>query len=209
MRSADARTVFGCASVLLSYPDDHFGDDLAAVRVALEKLPRNRARRGLGEVATRLADMTELEATAGYVDTFDLARRRTLHLSYYRHGDTRERGLALAALSATYRDAGMPLRPGELPDLLPALLELAAVSAAGVAVLREHRSALETLRRELEDAQSPYAKVLAAIGDALGPATRGDLSAMRRYRAQGPPSERVGLEPFAPPEVIHGGLTAR
>ena len=72
-----------------------------------------------------------MEAAAAYVDTFDLRRRRSLHLTYYRHGDTRERGMALTALVDAYRVAGFRVAPGELPDFLPALLELAAVTPAG------------------------------------------------------------------------------
>jgi nitrate reductase delta subunit len=148
-----------------------------------------------------------MEAAAGYVETFDLRRQRTLHLTYYRHGDTRERGMALTALVDAYRTAGVRVAPGELPDFLPALLELAAVTLAGATVLGEHRAALEALRADLEKTKSPYAEVVRAVVDALGGLSRSDRTALARYRAQGPPSERVGLEPFAPPEVIAQGVT--
>ena len=207
MRRGAAAAIFGCASVLLSYPDAGFADDLAAVDEALVDLPQNRARARLARARDWLASMSELEAAACYVDTFDLRRQRTLYLTYFRHGDTRERGMALAALVDAYRAVGLRLAPGELPDFVPALLELAAVSAAGETVLREHRAALEALRADLEKSKSPYGDVVAAIVDALGGLSRTDRAALARYRAQGPPSERVGLEPFAPPEVIAQGVT--
>jgi nitrate reductase delta subunit len=209
MRRAAAATVFGCASVLLSYPDVGFADDLAAVAQAIEGLPKGRPRARLEEALRWLGGMSTMEAAARYVDTFDLRRRRTLHLTYYRHGDTRERGMALTALVDTYRGAGVRLSPGELPDFLPALLELAAVTPAGTAALGEHRAALDALRGDLEKANSPYAGVIAAVTDALGASSKVDRDALRRYQAQGPPSERVGLEPFAPPEVISRGITER
>jgi nitrate reductase molybdenum cofactor assembly chaperone NarJ/NarW len=99
--------------------------------------------------------------------------------------------------------------PGELPDFLPALLELAALNPGGAAVLGEHRMALDALATELEEIGSPYAGAIRAVTAALGPASRGDRQALDRYRAQGPPSEKVGLEPFAPPEVIAQGVTRR
>lgn len=207
MRRAAAAAVFGCASVLLSYPDAGFADDLVAVDAALARLPKIRARAQLERARGWLAAMSELEAAAGYVETFDLRRRRTLHLTYYRHGDTRERGMALTALVDAYRATGLRVAPGELPDFLPALLELAAISPAGAAVLGEHRAALEGLRADLDKTKSPYAEVVAAAMDALGGLSRTDRAALARYRAQGPPSERVGLEPFAPPEVIAQGVT--
>ncbi len=209
MRRAAAKLVFGCASVLLSYPEDCFADDLNAVANALCRLPKGRTRVRLEEAQTWLAAMSKMEAATSYVDTFDLHRRRTLHLTYYRHGDTRERGMALTALVDAYRVAGVRIVPGELPDFLPALLELAAVTPVGAALLAEHRAALETLRADLEKAGSPYADVVAAVTDALGALSRADRDALHRYRAQGPPSERVGLEPFAPPEVITNGVTMR
>lgn len=210
MKRSDAATAFGCASVLLSYPDEgSFRDDVAAVGRALSRLPAGRARAGLGTTASRLETMTPLEAAAAYVDTFDLRRGTTLHLSYYRHGETRERGMALAALADAYRAAGFRLAAGELPDHLPALLELAAVRPAGASLLCEHRMALDALRLALEGAGSLYAPAVGAVVAALpGPAGK-DRAALRRYLEQGPPSERVGLEPFAPPEVLGVRVTIR
>ncbi len=205
MKRTAAATVFGCASVLLSYPGEHFGEDLGAVTGALSGLPKGVARRRLDEVEEWLEGMSPTEAAATYVDTFELRRGACLHLTYYRHGDTRERGMALAALADVYRTAGYRVVPGELPDFLPALLELAAAIPAGAVVLGEHRMALDALRLALEEAYSPYAGVLAALDQALPGASRAERETLRRYRAQGPPSERVGLEPFAPPEVMGQG----
>jgi nitrate reductase molybdenum cofactor assembly chaperone NarJ/NarW len=208
-RSA-AATAFGCASVLLSYPDESsFTEDLATVGRAIEELPVGHARAGLDSTAGWLVTMTPLEAAAIYVDTFDLRRGTTLYLTYYRHGDTRERGMALAALADTYRAAGFAVAAGELPDHLPALLELASVHSAGAAVLAEHRMALDALRLALEKSNSPYATAVDAVSAALPGPTRTDRAALRRYREQGPPSERVGLEPFAPPETLGQRVTLR
>jgi nitrate reductase delta subunit len=209
MRWGTAKLVYGCASVLLSYPEDDFAEDLAAVATVAGGIPQGRVRSRIEATRAWLAAMTTMEAASCYVDTFDLHRRRTLHLTYYRHGDTRERGMALTALVEAYREAGVCVVPGELPDFLPAMLELAAIAPAGAAVLAEHRAALEALRADLMEAKSPYAGVVEAAAAALGAASPADRQALRRYRAQGPPSERVGLEPFAPPEVIRLGVTRR
>lgn len=209
MKQSEARVVFGCASVLLSYPEGSFADDLMAVTDALGRLPKSSAHSRLERTLAWLAGMSTPEAAASYVEVFDLRRRRTLHLTYYRHGDTRERGMALAALIDAYRREGVRIVPNELPDFLPALLELAAQSSTGAALLKEHRAALETLSDDLASEQSPYAETVRAVGDTLGVSSRADREAVRRYRAQGPPSERVGLEPFAPPEFVAMGPTRR
>ncbi len=209
MRRASAARVFGCASVLLSYPDaGSFADDLAAVTEAVATLPSG-PREALEGTTGWLAAMTPLQAATTYVDTFDLRRGASLYLTYYRHGDTRERGMALAALLDTYRGAGFTVVTGELPDHLPALLELAALDPSGAAVLGEHRMALDALRLALEKADSPFAGAVGAVTTALPGPTRTDRVALRRYREQGPPSERVGLEPFAPPEVVGQRVTIR
>jgi len=207
MRRQVSATVFGCASVLLSYPDEHSTEDLAAVHDALGRMPDGPARAALTAAAEWLAGMSALEAATTYVDTFDLRRGTCLYLTYYRHGDTRERGMALTALVDAFREAGFRLIPGELPDYLPALLELAAVQSAGASILGEHRMALDALHLALVKAESPYAGVVTAVRDALPRATAKDRQALRRYRAEGPPSEKVGLEPFAPPDVVGVGVT--
>ena len=207
MRRQVAATVFGCASVLLSYPDERFSEDLAAVDDALGRLPDGPARQALHAAAEWLSQMSPLEAAATYVETFDLRRGVCLYLTYYRHGDTRERGMALTALVAAFRGAGFGIVPGELPDYLPALLELAAARQAGGSVLAEHRMALDALHLALVEAESRYGDVVAAVRDGLPGPTRKDRQALRRYRADGPPSEKVGLEPFAPPEALGQGVT--
>jgi nitrate reductase delta subunit len=207
MRPQAAATVFGCASVLLSYPDREFTSDLAAVQEALERLPGTSARSKLCAVVEWLEAMPVVEAAKTYVDVFDLSRGVCLYLTYYRHGDTRERGMALTALVEAFREAGFGIVPGELPDYLPALLELAATSTAGATVLGEHRMALDALHGALVNANSPYADAVAAVQSVLPGRSRTDREALRRYRTDGPPSERVGLEPFAPPEVLGQGVT--
>lgn len=206
MRPRHAATVFGCAAVLLGYPDEAaFADDLAAVEAALRQLPAGEPRSGLGRCLAWLGDIGPRAAAAAYVEAFDLRRKTSLYLTYYRYGDTRERGLALAALAGAYRAAGFSLATGELPDFLPALLELAASHPSGQALLAEHRPALSALQEELGRAGSPYAGAVGAVAATLGPLGQEGRAALARYRQLGPPQERVGLEPFAPPEVLGTG----
>jgi nitrate reductase molybdenum cofactor assembly chaperone NarJ/NarW len=205
MKRSEARTVFGCASVLLSYPDEEtFAGDIAAVAAAVGGIKHRAARTRLQLCCRWLSEMTALDAATTYVDAFDMRRRRSLYLTFYRYGDTRQRGMALAALVGSFRNAGFTLASGELPDFLPALLELAAAHPDGAALLAEYRPAIDSLRAELEDAKSNYTGAVAAVGDALAPLDRHGRAVVSRYRQEGPPAERVGLEPFLPPEVLAG-----
>jgi nitrate reductase delta subunit len=184
VRRREAAVLFGCASVLLSYPEEGYAEDLGAVRGALGRLPGSRARARLAAACEALALRSLLEAQADYVDTFDL-RRRSLHLTSYRYGEGRERGAALAEMAGTYRSLGLALAPGELPDFLPALLELAAVSPVGATLLAEHRSALEALSEDLGPS-GPYAAALEGLLEVLRPRRRlGPLGRRRGARAGG------------------------
>ena len=87
------------------------------------------------------------------------------------------------------------------------MLEFAASAPGGrgAIVLREHRPALELLRGALEDRETPYADVVAAVCSTLGEPSAADRARAIKLAAAGPPSELVGLEPFAPPEVMPVG----
>ena len=63
-----------------------------------------------------------------YVETFDNRRRCNLFLTYFAHGDTRKRGMALLRFKQTYLRSGFVLDAdvGELPDHLCVVLEYAA-----------------------------------------------------------------------------------
>jgi nitrate reductase molybdenum cofactor assembly chaperone NarJ/NarW len=191
------------ASLLLGYPDQELVERVGLLRDAATRLPA-----AVSDPLT--AFLAHLEATplpelaADFVSTFDHQRRCCLYLTYFEHGDTRNRGVALLRFKTAYRESGMVLSDGELPDHLGVLLEFGAT--ADVAVARElllaHRAGLELLRLALEDAHSPWALVLKAVSATLPPLVGDDREAVAKLAAQGPPAEEVGLAPFAPPEYM-------
>ena len=191
-------------SVLLGYPHERVVESREEIAAAVEALPPSPQRDALRHF---LADFTGTPAGAlaeRYVETFDLRRRSALYLSYYLHGDTRKRGIALLRLKRLYAAAGLEPTTGELPDYLPLMLEFAALApdGAGETLLREHRPALELLRSSLHDAGSPYADLLDAVCAGLPRLSALEREHVRRLAEDGPPSEQVGLQPFAPPEVM-------
>jgi nitrate reductase delta subunit len=183
------------ASVLLRHPDPDVLAALPTVRAAAAGLPGDVARR-LVTVADHLATGDPGALTAAYAQTFDFRRRCTLYLTYYTHGDTRARGQALAEVAAVYREAGYAL-DGELPDFLPAVLELAALAGQpGWRVLHAYRVGVDLLEAALERDGSVYAHAVAAVRRLLPPQRAADAEAVRRLAAAGPPAELVGLEPY-------------
>ena len=184
-----------CASLVLRYPDP---DALAAgptIDAALSGLPDAIADRLRPVVAHRAA--TDAAALAvEYVELFDFRRRCCLHLTYYTAGDTRRRGQALAGFADVYRAAGWRVVDGELPDYLPAVLDLAAADDAGWRLLREHRIGLDLLAQALAEHRSVYRHAVDAVRAMLPAPRPADLAAAARLARTGPPHEAVGLEPY-------------
>jgi nitrate reductase molybdenum cofactor assembly chaperone NarJ/NarW len=199
-------TVYKLCSLLLSYPDEELLDARDELADAVNGLPAGSARAALERFCAWWLAEDPLALEQRYVSTFDLDKRCGLYLTFYGEGDRRDRGMALLRLRRMYRAAGLPQQDGELPDFLPVMLEFAASapSGRGELVLREHRAALELVLESLHERESPYASVLDGLCATLGEPSAADRARAIKLAASGPPQELVGLEPFAPPEVMPG-----
>ena len=187
-------------SFVLRDPDERVVAARAELAAEVAALPPGDVR----DSVVRFMDEWEPAMAARYVETFDLRRRNSLHMTYYAHGDTRERGMALLRLKKLYRAAGLPMESRELPDHLPVMLAFAALAPPGHGeeLLAQHRPAIELLRLSLHDLESPYAHVLDAVAACLPALTVNDRSEVARLAREGPPEEAVGLEPYGPPEAM-------
>lgn len=192
------------ASVLLQYPTRPLFDGLDHLDAAARAVSPRSSRDAFTRFLDWLRATPPTDVAQHYVATFDLRRRCALYLTYYRHGDTRKRGMALLEFKAAYRAAGFEPTDAELPDHLPLVLEFAALSPRGEKLLRRHRADLELLRRALDDANTPYADLVTAVCARLPRPGRRDLVLIQQAWEAGPPAEEVGLEPFAPPEYLTG-----
>jgi nitrate reductase delta subunit len=193
------------ASLLLGYPDESLIGQLELVRRAVTALPAVVGEPLRATVAhLESAPLGELQAE--YVETFDTRRRHNLFLTYFAHGDTRKRGVALLRFKQTYLRSGFVLdadseHGGELPDHLCVVLEYAATvdRELGRRLLLDHRAGLELLRMSLQEARSGWAGAVAAVCGTLPPLGGDEWEAVRRLAAEGPPEEEVGLTPYAAP----------
>ena len=160
--------------------------------------------------ASRATPLTELEAD--YVDTFDNRRRHNLFLTYFAHGDTRKRGMALLRFKQTYLRVGLRARPTtELPDHLCVVLEYAATidqragPAADPRPPGRARAAADLARR----GGLRWAGAVEAVTATLPPLRGDEMEAVRRLAAEGPPEEEVGLTPYATPAFDPDRLARR
>ena len=144
-------------SLLLDYPDPEMLTRLDVIRTASQRLPAavGDSIRGF---ADHLAQASLPALQAEYVETFDNRRRCNLFLTYFAHGDTRKRGMALLRFKQTYLSAGFELDETELPDHLCVVLEFAATvdHERGRQLMLDHRAGLELLRVSLADMSSPW-----------------------------------------------------
>ena len=198
------------ASLLLGYPDEELVSLLPMIRGASQELPS-----GLGEtlrqVVTHIESAPLVDLQAEYVETFDTRRRNSLFLTYFAHGDTRKRGVALLRFKQTYLRSGFVLdaeseHGGELPDHLCVVLEYAATvdQDLGWGLLLDHRAGLELLRMSLRDEGSAWTGAVEAVTATLPPLRGDEVEAVRRLAAEGPPEEEVGLTPYATPAFDPG-----
>ena len=192
-------------SLLLGYPDEQLLgrlDLLARVADTLGEAVGAPLRRFVQHLRTTPPG----QLAADYVATFDHRKRCCLFLTYYAHGDTRNRGMALLSLKQAYAADGLLLVDEELPDHLSVVLEYAAAQPGkGRTLLLEHRAGLELLRLALQDAGSPWADLLESVSATLPPLAGDQREAVAKLAAEGPPEEQVGLAPFAPPEYMPQG----
>jgi nitrate reductase delta subunit len=153
------------------------------------------------------------ESARQYVETFDNRKRCCLFLTYFVHGDTRKRGVALLRFKQAFRKAGLELTEAELPDHLCVLLEFGVTAnhLDAWGLLLDHRAGLELLRIALRDQESPWAGAVEAVTATLPPLRGDEMDAVRRLAAEGPPDEEVGLAPYGGAELLppHDSIAAR
>ncbi len=157
---------------LLSYPDSTLRGHLTDMRDALHTEAALSSARlvELDRLIASLRRGEELDAEEAYVELFDRGRATSLHLFEHVHGDSRDRGPAMIDLAQTYEKAGLFLAPGELPDYLPAVLEFVSTQppAEARAFLGEMAHIFSTIFAALQQRQSPYASIIAALLELAG-----------------------------------------
>lgn len=196
--ATDRASVYAATSRLLQYPDQELLDCLGSIE-QLVRRSAGSARVPLLAFIDYLRTTALLELQAAYVETFDLRSRNSMYLTYAGAGDTRSRGMALWRFADLYRRHGYAPTTGELPDFLPALLELAAEAGPGddepYDFLVRHRAEIALLRASLEADGSPYAGVVRALELTLPRLAGLERDQVRRLAEEGPPEEQVGVAP--------------
>lgn len=193
-------TAWQVISLLLDYPDEGLLGRVPLLTGVTGPLPAP-VRDPLRQFLTQLESTPLDQLQRAYVETFDITRRCCLYLTYFAHGDTRKRGLALVQFKQAYRKAGVQFDADELPDHLAVVLEFGAAHDPDTTwgLLNDHRAGIEMLRIALAEKNSPWHEVIAALVATLPELKGDDQEQLARLVALGPPAEEVGLDlqPYA------------
>ena len=186
---------------LLAYPDQALRSMLPALVDAIDAeaaIPVSR-RAELRAVANEMQRLDPFAVEERYVETFDRGRNTSLHLFEHVHGDSRDRGPAMVDLQQTYATAGLFLAPEEMPDHLGVVLEFASTQPAetGRDFLAEMGHILTAIFSALQQRQSPYAAVIAAVLELAG----------QRVAAVSVAAEEALDESWAEPQAFDGCST--
>ena len=208
LTDAQLTVAWQAASLLLGYPDEELlgraRPDRAGGRPSCPSTWADPLR---ACVARARRDAADRAGGSDYVDTFDNRRRHNLFLTYFAHGDTRKRGMALLRFKQTYLASGFELTDTELPDHLCVVLEYAATvdhEQGRAADPRPPRRARAAAASRSPRPGSRWAGAVEAVTATLPPLRGDEMDAVRRLAAEGPPAEEVGLTPYATPAFDPG-----
>ena len=159
--------IYRALGLMLGYPSEEQRQTMPAILdvVAAERripAPVSRALTRLGE---RLAQTDLYELQEDYVQVFDRTRTLSLNLYEHVHGESRDRGQAMANLVELYRQHGLELAARELPDYLPVFLDFLSVvpDDQAASLLGEAAHVLEALAERLHKRESSYRAVFGAL----------------------------------------------
>jgi nitrate reductase molybdenum cofactor assembly chaperone NarJ/NarW len=201
---------------LLSYPTEALQaatGEIAAL-LADEAILSAKEQTAIGALLADLATTDIYDLQERYFVLFDRSRTLSLHLFEHVHGESRDRGQAMADLLALYGSHGLEMTAGELPDFLPLFLEFLSLlpDIEARALLAEPASILRALADRLATRNTPYATVMTALAELAQAPTAG-----RSEIPDEDPSDLVALDAaweetavrFGPGEMTDGCSTDR
>jgi len=163
-----ART-YRALAALLAYPTEALQAATAEIFASLveEALLPAEHRYAIGAFMSEIATTDIYVLQERYVSLFDRSRTLSLHLFEHVHGESRDRGQAMADLITLYESQGLEMALGELPDFLPLFLEFLSLlpHAEAQTMLAEPAGILRALADRLAGRDAGYGAVMAAIAE--------------------------------------------
>lgn len=154
----DAQKIALIASFLLRYPDEQWYNELPEWIEDAQSVGHPQLRQGLLEFFDYVEESNKKEFEDQYVRTFDFSQNTTMYLSTYELQGTGEQAEELVKFKAFFLENDYDL-PKEMPDYIPALLELCAVidDEKAKEIYDYCKPKLEYIRERFIEAKLPYA----------------------------------------------------
>ena len=151
-------------SYLFEYPSADWWEGVPTHAAAVVDVERPQSREVFEEFFGYIGETERQEFEDAYVRAFDFSQNTNLYLTTHNRTDFGKQAEELLRYKQLFLDAGYDLER-ELPDYLPALLELAAAvpERESLHILTEVRPKLELLRDRLIEAKLPYAFLLDVV----------------------------------------------
>ena len=152
------------AAFLLEYPDAAWWEELPEYRQAAQELQTPQSRDVLLDLIDYIEQVGAKEYEREYVRKFDFSQNTNLYLTTHNRTDFGKQSNEMHDYKQLYLDNGYDL-PKELPDYLPALLELAIVvePAQAIKILSTAKGKIELLRDRFIEAKLPQVFLLDII----------------------------------------------
>lgn len=170
------RPTLGVLSELIDYPTaETFSPANRAQLANAVGLPAT-LKEELLQLFDRLAAPDFLSQQTNYAALFEMNRRYTLYMSYYKMTDSRERGTVLAKLKMLYEMFGVAESTSELSDYLPLILEFLSLAdfegdsrkddlQLAFGVVEDGTYSL--LQKAVSDSEEPYIQLVKLIRQVL------------------------------------------
>ncbi len=171
------RPILEVLSLLIDYPTEDTFTEANRTLIEQDKALSKDERRSLLEIFDQLAKPVLLKQQTNYTGLFEMNRRYTLYMSYYKMTDSRERGTVLAKLKMLYEMFGVAETTSELSDYLPLMLDFLAVGdflddprrkdiQLALSVIED--GTYNLLKNAVIDSENPYIKLVKFIREIVG-----------------------------------------
>lgn len=160
----DIRHALRMVSYLLQYPTPTWRKDFSAWQEAVAEIQQPQMRAVLADFFAYIQDLPMEVYEEQYVQAFDFSQNTNLYLTAHDCTDPGKQAEELVQYQAFYVENGF-LPEKELPDYLPALLELASAlpQAKSLRLLRFAEAKLKLLRERLITGKLAHAFLLDVV----------------------------------------------
>ena len=167
----DNQKILLIESFLLRYPDATWYAEIPEWKTDTETVEHPQLKQAIFDFFDYVDEMPRKEFEDQYVRTFDFSQNTTMYMSTYELQGTGEQAEELVKYKAFYLENDFEI-PAEMPDYVPAILELCAAVDAPVAreILTYCRPQLEYIRERLIEAKITYAflfDIILAVANGL------------------------------------------